>query len=64
MGGRPGVGGAKDIQVRNHYSGKVDRTGIALCEVRWRQTLRLESAVDEDCPPTPDDPRVSGDVTT
>ena len=51
------------MQVRNIYSGKVDRMGIALLEVLWRQTLRLEAAVDEDCPETPHDVRISGEVT-
>lgn len=58
----PGIGEARGIQARNFYSGKVDRMGIALIEMRWRQTLRLEAAVDEYCPETPDDVRIRGEV--
>lgn len=59
----PGIGEARRIRAHNLYNGKLDRMGIALCAVEWRQTLRLEEAVDEDCPETPDDVRISGEVT-
>ena len=48
-----GIGPAEDLRVRNVYSTAVDRDGIALAEVRWRQTVRLENAGDTDCPAIP-----------
>ncbi len=60
--GEAGIGEATHIQARNLYTGKVDRMGIALIEMSWRQTLRLEAAVDEYCPETPDDVRIRGEV--
>ena len=48
-----GIGPAENLRARNVYSAAVDRDGIALAEVSWRQTVRLESAGNMDCPAIP-----------
>lgn len=52
--GLTGVGPAGNLRADNLYSGKIDKFGVALWAVLWRQTLRLPEAGDsEDCPPVP-----------
>ena len=48
-------GTAERLQARNLYSGEVDKEGVALWMVSWRQTLRLETDEDGTCPPLPDE---------
>ena len=47
------IGSAEQLQARNMFSGAVDKEGIALWAVTWRQALRLEAAEDGTCPPLP-----------
>ena len=49
------VGQATDLLAENIYSGAIDKTGIAMWAVTWRQKLRLETAVDGSCPPLPEE---------
>lgn len=40
--GAPGmVGAPDDLQAENLYSGQIDKTGVALWQVTWTQTIRL-----------------------
>ena len=51
--GLKGIGGAEQLRSDNLYSGAIDKTGIALWAVRWRQTLRLGESIfsgEKDCP--------------
>lgn len=48
--GLGGVGAATNLRADNLYSGSLDKKGVALWGVLWRQTLRLGRPVDEDCP--------------
>ena len=47
------IGPAEDLRARNLYSKAVDKDNLALAEVSWRQTVRLESGDDMDCPALP-----------
>ena len=49
----PGIGAAEQVRAANLYSGEVDKAGVALWAVTWRQALRLEAADDGTCPPLP-----------
>ena len=48
-----GIGAATDLRAENLYSSAVDKTGVAMWAVTWRQALRLEAAGDGSCPPLP-----------
>ena len=48
-----GIGAAEQVRAANLYSGEVDKAGVALWAVTWRQALRLEAAEDGRCPPLP-----------
>ena len=48
-----GIGPAEDLRAENLYSDTVDKTGVAMWVVTWRQELRLEAAADGTCPPLP-----------
>lgn len=56
-GFRPGggviAGPPRQVRAENLFSGPLDRTGIALWAVSWRQTLRLGSAARPASAPTP-----------
>ena len=45
-----GIGTATDLRAENLYSGAIDKTGVALWAVTWRQALRLGPA--RRCPPS------------
>ena len=48
-----GIGPAEDLRAANLYSRAIDKTGVAMWMVSWRQMLRLEAAEDGTCPPLP-----------
>ena len=48
-----GIGPAEELRARNLYSKAVDKDSLALAEVSWRQTVRLESGGGMDCPALP-----------
>ena len=49
------IGPAEELRARNVYTAAVDKAGVALGEVSWRQTVRLESGGEMDCPALPDE---------
>ncbi len=49
------IGSATDLRAENVYSGAVDKKGVALWMVMWRQMLRLEALEDGTCPPLPEE---------
>ena len=49
------IGPATDLRAQNLYSGAVDKKGVAMWSVMWRQILRLETAADGTCPPLPEE---------
>ena len=50
------IGAAENLRAVNLYSGEVDKAGVALWAVTWRQALRLEAAADDGaCPPLPEE---------
>ena len=49
--GLKGVGPAEQVRSQNLYGGTIDKQGVALWIVSWRQSLRLRPLQrDEDCP--------------
>lgn len=53
--GLGGVGQATDLRAQNLYSGQIDKHGVAMWTVMWRQMLRLEALEDGACPPLPEE---------
>ena len=49
------IGEATGLRAANLYSRAIDKTGVAMWMVNWRQELRLEAAEDGTCPPLPDE---------
>lgn len=47
------LGEAVGLQAANHFDADLDKLGVALWAVTWRQELRLEAAADGTCPPLP-----------
>ena len=48
--GIAGIGAARNLRAENLYSGEIDKTGVAIWGVLWRQTLNLGGAEALDCP--------------
>ena len=49
--GLTGVGPAEQVRSQNLYGGTIDKQGVALWVVTWRQFLRLKPLIEEeDCP--------------
>lgn len=46
--GIPGVGPAHEVKAANLYSGRLDRTGVAMWAVTWRQEVRISGAGADD----------------
>ena len=53
--GSTDIAATERLEARNLFSGAVDKNGVALWVVTWRQTLRLEAAADGTCPPLPEE---------
>ena len=63
--GLRGIGAAENVRSENLYGGAIDRQGIALWAVSWRQALRLgESVFDEEACPLPSELYVSQEPET
>ena len=59
--GMSDIGEATGLRAANLYSRAIDKTGVAMWMVSWRQMLRQEAAEDGTCPPLPSELYSSAD---
>lgn len=46
--GLTGVSSGRDVRAQNFYAGEIDRQGVALWAVSWRQPVRLGDSIFDD----------------